>query len=156
MSKVISGLIKFFIQLVLFLIILLYYVLTTNSVHPNIYLALFPVLVAMAAMLSFSMGIIITAMTTKYRDMTFLVAFGVNLMFYATPVIYPVSRSKAMGQWLWYNPLTSLFEAFKYGFFGKGVISWPWLAYSAGFTVVTMLIGIVVFNNVERKFIDTV
>src|ERR1019366_3320638 len=108
------------------------------------------------AMLSLGFGLFITSMTTKYRDLSFLIAFGVQLLMYATPVIYPISVIHHHRIWLWLNPLTSLFETFKYAFFGNGTFSWGWLMYSVGFTIVLLLLGIVVFNKVEKRFIDTV
>ncbi|MBC7553812.1 MAG: ABC transporter permease [Taibaiella sp.] len=156
LSKVISGMIKLFIQLILFVLVLLYYIFVRHSVMPNQFIFLFPFLLVLMAALSFALGTIITSMTTKYRDMTFLVTFGVQLLMYATPVIYPVSKFKEYQTLIWLNPLTSIFETFKYGFYGKGSFSWGWLGYTVLFTVTTTIVGMVVFNNVEKKFIDTV
>ena len=158
MSKVISGLVKLLIQFSLFFICWLYYYLVKHEIQPNWYVVFFPFLLVVMAALSLGMGIIITSLTTKYRDLSFLIAFGIQLIMYATPVIYPVSIIKPAGRqlWLWLNPLTPLFEAFKYAFLGKGSFSLFWLAYSFLFTVVTLLIGIVIFNKVEKRFIDTV
>jgi lipopolysaccharide transport system permease protein len=97
-------------------------------------------------------------MTTKYRDLAFLVTFGVPLMMYAAPIIYPLSgvHNPAYLLLLKLNPLTSLFETFKYAFFGVGYFSWLWLLYSAVFTSVLLILGTLVFNKVEKRFIDTV
>ena len=157
-SKVFSGLIKFFIQFALFFIAWLYYAVVKKTVSPNIYILLFPVIVATLSLMSLGFGLFITSMTTKYRDLVFLISFGVQLLMYATPIIYPLSKIAPKYQvWLWINPLTALFETFKYGFFGKGgILSIPWLLYSIGFTLVLMTMGIIVFNKVEKRFIDTV
>jgi lipopolysaccharide transport system permease protein len=112
------------------------------------------------AMLSLGFGLFITSMTTKYRDLAMLVQFGVQLLMYATPIIYPLSNihNKKILLCLKLNPLSSLFETFKYGFFGNGggSFSLPWLLYSVVFSVVLLFFGILVFNKVEKRFIDTV
>jgi lipopolysaccharide transport system permease protein len=157
LSKVVSGLVKLMIQFGLFLVFWLYYLLVKHSITPNWYMLSFPLILLVLALLSLSFGIIITSLTTKYRDLTFLIAFGVQLMMYATPVIYPISIASPDKQfWLWLNPLTSLFEAFKFSFLGEGVFSLYWLGYSAAFTMVMLMIGVFIFNKVEKRFIDTV
>jgi len=127
-------------------------------VHPNIYALLLPVLVAMLAGLALGFGIVFSSFTTKYRDLSFFLSFIVQLWMYATPVIYPVStianeKIKLMMQ---INPLTGILEAFKYGVLGAGAFSWGALAYSAGVICVLLAVGIVIFNSVQRSFIDTV
>ena len=158
LSKVLSGVIKLLIQFSLFFVFWLYYFFVTKTVSPNWEVVLFPLLLLVLALLSLGIGIIITSLTTKYRDLTFLISFGVQLLMYATPVIYPMvttdGHKKPM--WLWFNPLTSLFEAFKYAFLGEGVVDYFWLGYSVLFTFVVLIIGIVIFNKVEKRFIDTV
>lgn len=157
LSKVASGMVKLMIQLSLFFVFWLYYLLVKHTIHPNWHIVFFPVVLLTMALLSLGIGIIITSLTTKYRDLTFLIAFGVQLLMYATPVIYPVSLVPPDKQiWLWLNPLTSLFEIFKYAFLGKGTFDVQWLAYSIGVTIVTLLIGVIIFNRVEKRFIDTV
>jgi len=158
LSKIISGIIKFFIQFALFLLVWLYYFLVKKSIAPNAYILLFPAVLIIMAALSLGFGLFITSLTTKYRDLTFLISFGVQLLMYATPVIYPLSQTpQRYHTILLLNPLTSLFETFKYAFFGKGgFFSLPWLLYSIIFTTVLFISGIVVFNKVERRFIDTV
>lgn len=157
LSRVASGMVKLFLQLGLFVIAWIYYLFTNDNVHPNIYLLLLPGLLLLIAILSLGFGIFITSLTTKYRDLSFLVSFGVQLLMYATPVIYPISTVPADKQvWLWLNPLTSIFEAFKYGFLGEGVLSFYWLGYSIAFTIILFTIGLLTFNVVEKKFIDTV
>jgi lipopolysaccharide transport system permease protein len=155
-SKVISGLIKFMIQFGLFIVIWLYYVAIKGTLAPNVYALLFPFLLVIISALSLGFGLFITSMTTKYRDLIFLVSFGVQLMMFATPVIYPISKYPKYQAWLFFNPLTSVFEAFKYGFLGSGVLNFGWLAYSFCFTAIVLIWGIITFNKVERRFIDTV
>ena len=156
LSKVISGLVKFLIQFSLFIAVWLFYWLGKGTLTPNWHILLFPVLLATMGILSLGFGILITSMTTKYRDLAFLVAFGVQLLMYATPVIYPISKIKDHQLLLWLNPLSSLFETFKYAFIGKGTLSYFWLSYSILFSLFTLLIGIIVFNKVEKRFMDTV
>ena len=160
MSKVVSGLIKFGIQLAFFLAVYAYYFFTDSSaIAPNWTLLLLPVYVLIMAAMGLGAGIIFTSMTTKYRDLTFLLTFGVQLLMYATPVIYPISTLE-QGSKLWMvimaNPLTPLVEGFKYAFLGQGYFSWLALGYSALFTAVLLIVGIVVFHRTERNFIDTV
>jgi lipopolysaccharide transport system permease protein len=157
LSKVISGIVKLLIQFSLFVIVWCYYMFVKHSIEPNWHIVFFPVLLLLLALLSLGIGIIITSLTTKYRDLTFLISFGVQLLMYATPVIYPISTVPADKQvYLWLNPLTSLFEAFKFAFLGRGAFEPMWLCYSAGFTLVSLLAGIFIFNRVEKRFIDTV
>jgi lipopolysaccharide transport system permease protein len=156
-SKVLSGFVKLCIQFSIFMVMWVYYTFVTHQIHPNMTLLLFPVLLLTLSLLSLGFGIIVTSLTTKYRDLAFLIGFGVQLWQYATPIIYPLSGQSPRTQfWLLLNPLTSIIEAFKYGFLGKGVFSPGWLCYSIVFTLVTLLSGIFVFNRVEKKFIDTV
>lgn len=157
-SITISNLVKFFIQFVIFIGIYVYYYFTTYGiVVPNVYFALFPLLVIMAAGLSLGFGIIFSSLTTKYRDLNFLLQFGVQLWMYITPVIYPLNSFPENRQWLIaLNPMTSIIETFKYGAIGQGVFSWTYLAYSFVFMIILLFVGIVVFNKVEKGFMDTV
>ncbi len=156
-SVTISNLVKFAIQLALFIIIYVYFILTGTQVAPNLYALLFPVLLLIIAGLSLGFGIIFSSLTTKYRDLTFLLQFGVQLWMYATPVIYPLSTMPADKQWIFQlNPMTSVVETFKYSVLGVGTFSWFWLAYSFCFMILLMLIGIVIFNRVEKSFMDTI
>lgn len=157
LSKVVSGLVKLLIQLGMFLVVWLYHLFVKQSITPNFHVVFFPVLLLMLSMMSLGFGILITSLTTKYRDLTFLIAFGVQLMMYATPIIYPMAGRPPKWQfWLWLNPLSSIFEAFKYGFLGEGIFSYYWLGYSALFTLILLVVGVVTFNKVEKRFIDTV
>ncbi len=157
LSKVVSGLVKFLIQFSLFFIFWLYYVFVDKKISPNWYILLTPVWLLMIVLLSFCFGIIITSLTTKYRDLIFLISFGVQLAMYITPVIIPLSEVHGKKKLFFLlNPLTSLFEAFKFGFFGQGILDAKWLLYSATFTIISLAIGVIIFNKVEKRFIDTV
>ncbi len=164
LADVISNLVRFGIQLMLFVAIYLVYVVQGVSVSPNLYILLLPLLVLMIIGLSLGFGTIISSMTTKYRDLQVLFSFIVQLWMYATPVVYPLSQVKGVtvaGFDLYtlscLNPVTSVVETFKYATLGAGdFIGWGWLAYSCGFIVVLLLLGIVLFNRVQRSFMDTV
>jgi lipopolysaccharide transport system permease protein len=156
-SILISNLITFAIQFALFLVFMAYFGLRGSAIKPNGWLLLSPLLVLMMAGLGLGFGILISSLTTKYRDLRFLVQFGVQLLMYATPVIYPVSaipeRFKII---ILANPMTSIVEAFRYAFLGAGSINLDHLAYSFAFMLVAVLVGVVVFNRVEATFMDTV
>ena len=156
LSKIISGIVKFLIQFGLFIIFWLYYLVIAKTIHPNIYILLFPFLLVLMGVLSLGLGIIITSMTTKYRDLSFLVAFGVQLFMYVTPVIFPASKFQSHQVLLFLNPMTSIFETFKFGFLGHGTFSWLWLGYTTLFSLIVLVSGLYVFNKVEKRFIDTV
>jgi lipopolysaccharide transport system permease protein len=157
LATVSSNLIRMGIQLLLFLMVYVYYLVVGVHVSPNGYALLIPVLIVMLAGLALGFGIIVSSMTTKYRDLTFLFSFIVQLWMYATPVIYPLSTISPERRWIMVlNPVTSIIEAFKYGTMGVGTFSWGHLAYSFGFMVVLLAIGIIVFNKVQRSFMDTV
>ena len=158
LSNVLSNLVRMSIQFLLFLIVYVYYVAVGVDVMPNVYALLLPLLIVMLAGLSLGFGMIISSMTTKYRDLTILFTFIVQLWMYATPVIYPLSTisNEKIRMLMGINPLTSIFEAFKYGMLGVGQFSWGGLGYSFGFMVVLLLVGVVVFNKVQRSFMDTV
>lgn len=158
-SVVTSNLVRFFIQLSLFIAVYLYYVVLTDiHIMPNIYVLLFPILLLIVAGLAFGFGILFSSLTTKYRDLTMLLAFFVQLWMYATPVIYPLSTitNETVLLVMQLNPMTSIIETFKYGMLGVGTFSWGALGYSFGFMVVLLSIGIVVFNKVQKSFMDTV
>ncbi len=160
LSIVLSNLIRFGVQMLLFLIMMAVYWARGASFHPNAWLLLFPVLLLLMAMLGLGLGMIISAMTTKYRDLSFLIAFGIQLSMYLTTVIYPLSTVKAKyPHYLWlveYNPMTSIIETFRYGFLGKGTFTILSLGITTAITIIILLFGIVIFNRVERTFIDTV
>ena len=158
LSLVISGMIKFAIQFALFLAFLVFYWMQGEPVHPNAAIALTPLLLLLMAGLSLGTGIIVSALTTRYRDFQHLVTFGVQLMMFATPVVYPLSMIGG-GSFRWLilaNPMTPIVETFRYAYLGSGTFDAVYLCYSAGFTAVVLLVGIVLFNHVERTFMDTV
>jgi lipopolysaccharide transport system permease protein len=160
LSVTITGLIKMFIQLMLFTTVYVYFKANGASVSLNIYALLFPVLIIILAGLGLGFGIIISSMTTKYRDLKFLITFAVQLWMYATPVIYPLSVMKGnYEKYMWLiqaNPVTAVMETFKYGFLGQGTFSWFALGYSFLFMIIVLFTGIFIFNRVERSFMDVI
>jgi lipopolysaccharide transport system permease protein len=157
-SIILSSLIAFLIQFVLFLVVLFYYYYFTGvPLSPNRYMLLLPVLILIMAGIGLGTGVIISSLTIKYRDLRFLITFGIQLLMFATPVIYPLSSVAGKKKLvLLANPLSSLIETFRYGFTGVGEFHWSYLAYSAGFMLVVLFIGVVLFNRVEKSFMDTV
>ncbi len=159
LSNVMSNLVRFGIQLGLFFAVYIYYQLFTPvQIHTNWYALLLPILVLLLAGLALGFGILFSSMTTKYRDLQLLLSFFVSLWMYATPVIYPLSTitNEKLRFVMSLNPLTGIIEAFKYGVLGVGQFSWSMLAYSFGFMLLLLAVGIVVFNKVQRSFMDTV
>lgn len=163
LSIIVSNLIKLGIQLCLFLLFWAYFLLFRSDSHmePNAAILLLPVLVVVMGGVGLGFGMIISAMTTKYRDLVFLLTFGIQLLMYATPVIYPINYpglSPMIRNLLMINPMTSVIETFRYAFLGAGggMFSWGALLYSVVFSVVVVLLGTVVFNKVEKSFMDTV
>jgi lipopolysaccharide transport system permease protein len=156
-SIVISNLVRFLIQFSLFIAVWVYYLSTTDTLHPNNYLLLTPLLVIMMGLLALGFGMIFSAMTTKYRDLIFLLTFGIQLLMYATPVIYPLSSiSEKYKMIILANPMSAIVETFRFGFLGSGSFSWGQLGYSFGFSVLVLLLGTIIFNRVEKSFTDTV
>lgn len=157
-SIIISGLITFFIQFLLFISFLLYYIFFKGQVfHFSAYLLLIPYLVVVMGALGLGLGIIVSSLTTKYRDLTYLVSFGVQLLMYFSPVIIPLSIVLGKKRLLFAaNPMTSIIEGFRYAFFPQGHFHWPYLAYSSVFTLVILCIGVLIFNKTEKSFTDTV
>jgi len=156
-SILISNLVAFSIQFGLFLVFLIYFWLSGSNVQPNMGILLLPILLLMMAGLGLGFGIIISALTTRYRDLHFLVGFGVQLLMYATPVIYPLSSIPERFRLLiLINPLTPIVESFRYAFLGAGTFDPLQLLYSFGFMLTVLLIGTLLFNRVEATFMDTV
>ena len=157
-STTISNLIKFFIQIGVLSAVSIYYALFKGyTVHPNMHLLLFPVLVILMAGIAFGVGVITSAVTTKYRDMQLFINYGVAMLMYVTPVIYPISQvPEKFKPFLLYNPISPVIETFRYGVFGVGTFSWGALGYSTCFMVLVVFAGIVIFNQVEKTFMDTV
>lgn len=157
LSVLVSNLLKLSMQFLLFIFIWAYYLVTTESIHPNLYLLLLPVLIVLMAGLGMGLGIIVSALTTKYRDLNFLVGFGVQLLMYASSIVYPLAIvPEKYKQILLLNPVTIIIETFKYSFIGVGFFSWTYLLYSFLFMVALLIVGMIVFNKVEKSFMDTV
>lgn len=164
-ANVISNLLRFGIQFGLFLVVYAVYALFGDpGAHFTWYALLFPVLVLMLAGLALGFGILFSSMTTKYRDLQVLFSFGVSLWMYATPIVYPLTIAKSkfwhgisVHKLMCFNPVTPIIETFKYGFLGSGeFVGWGWLVYSFLFMVVLLALGIVMFNKIQRSFMDTV
>ena len=155
-SVTISGLISFAVQFAVFVAAVVYYY-AQDAVSPNAYIWLLPILLLELAMLSLGCGIIISALTTKYRDLSVLVTFGVQLWMYASAIVFPVSSlPEKWARLIMLNPIVPIVEIFRYGFTGNGTVSIPYLAVSMVETVIVLFIGIVIFNRVEKTFMDTV
>ena len=155
-SIICSSLLKLAIQSLLFMVLILYYSIQTNWT-PNYYILLIPVIILLLATLGLGGGLIIASITTRYRDFAYMLSFGMSLLMYATPVIYPLSAVPASYQfWIRLNPLSSLIENFRYGVLGSGVFSWQGLLYSTGISMLLLFIGLQLFQRVEKDFIDRV
>jgi lipopolysaccharide transport system permease protein len=156
-SILISNLVAFGIQFLFFLAFTVYFWATGSGIRPNVAILLLPILLLIMAGLGLGLGIIVSALTTRYRDLRHLVTFGVQLFMYATPVVYPLSSVSGNFRLLINaNPLTSIVETFRYGFLGAGTFEPLSLAYSFVFMLVSLLIGVLLFNRVEATFMDTV
>ncbi len=158
LSIVVSNLVRFAVQVLLLFLTMLYFVLFRDfDFKFNLYLLLFPFMVILMAMLGLGAGMLISAMTTKYRDLAFLVSFGVQLLMYATPIIYPLSAAPVKYRHLIeLNPMSPIIEGIRLGLLGKGDISLMSVLYAFGVSFIILVLGIVVFNKVEKNFIDTV
>jgi lipopolysaccharide transport system permease protein len=157
-SIVISNLIKLGIQVLLFLAIMLYQMVFNKvQVHVNMYILILPYLIFLMAIMGLGLGIIFSALTTKYRDLSFLLTFGIQLLMYATPIIYPLSyTSGKLHTIISMNPLTPIMESFRFAFFSIGTFDWTGLAFTSIFSFSVLFIGIIIFNQVEKSFMDTV
>lgn len=153
-----SSLLTFGIQLLLLIVVYVYFLITGSPLHPQWELVLMPVFLLLLAFTGMSWGMIISSMTVKYRDLNNLVSFGMSLLMYATPIIYPMSvtAGKSYGWVLKVNPLSSVFESFRYAVTGIGSMDWMGLLYCLGCLCVTMFLGLLLFSKAERNFIDTV
>jgi len=158
LSVIISNLIKFAIQFLLLLSLMIWYGVKNNNFHFGASWLLIPVLLILMAGMGLGLGIIISSLTTKYRDFSVLMGFGVQLLMYATPVAYPMSflSTKSYAAWIGWNPLTPVVESFRYALFGVGDFDISKLIFSFVFMFVTLALGIVLFNKVEKVFMDTV
>lgn len=159
LSVLVSNLIKLGIQVAIFLCIWVYFLINSNVLHPQWqYMWLLPVLIFMMAGLGLGFGILISSLTTKYRDLTFLIGFGVQLLMYGSSVIIPVSsiHNEKVKMVMLLNPLTSIIEAFKFIFLGSGYYNGMWLLYGFGFMLFIVALSVLIFNRVEKSFMDTV
>ena len=156
-SIVITNLITFAIQFLLFLAFLAYFYYAGSDIRPNLWILLTPFLLFQMAALGLGLGILISSLTTKYRDLRYVVGFGVQLWMYATPIVYPMSQIPEKWQWLFaMNPMAAIIETARYAFLGSGSVR-PWnLGISFGVTVLILLTGIVLFSRIEKTFMDTV
>jgi len=157
-STVMSNLLRFGVQLLLFIAFYLYFLVYGSDIHLTWAVLIVPVLVIMLAGLGLGFGILISSMTTKYRDFTILFTFIVSLWMYATPIVYPISMvtNETLRNIIMLNPMTSIIEAFKYATLGQGYFSWGALGYSFAFMCILLALGTVIFNKVQRSFMDTV
>ena len=159
LSTVMSNLVKFGIQFLLLIVVMLFcYFRGITSFHIGLPVAMIPVLVIMMAAMGLGLGIIISSLTTKYRDLAILLGFAVQLLMYATPIVYPLSflKNKSYASWIQWNPLTPIVEAFRYALFQKGSFSASGLLYSSAFIIIVLIMGLITFTKVERSFMDTV
>jgi lipopolysaccharide transport system permease protein len=156
-SLLISNVLKFLIQFALFFAFCIYYWSSGLDVNIQPEIVIFPVLILLLALTGVGFGLIFSSLTTKYKDLKFLIAFGVQLIMYATPVIYPMSTLPSNIQSiLWWNPLTHIIEAFKFAFLGAGSFDVNGLIYSTFFALIILFFGIIIFNKTEKSFMDTV
>jgi len=157
LSIVFSGLLKFAIQFLLFIGVVLYYTFVKEEIQPNWWVLATPLLIVMMASFALGLGMIFSSLTTKYKDLVFLLSFGIQLYMYATPVVYPISAMPDKYRWIVdMNPLSSIIECFRYGYLGSGHFEPFSLVYSSVFIVILLFTGIVIFNKVEKSFMDTV
>jgi lipopolysaccharide transport system permease protein len=157
LSVVITNLLKFLLQFLLLVCIWVYYLVKSDGIQPQWTLVFLPLMILCMAVLGLGIGMVISSLTTKYRDLSFLVVFGVQLMMYASPIVYPLSVVPEKYKWLiMLNPMSSIIETFKHGFLGKGEFEPFWLLYTGIVTLVVFFGGILIFNKVEKSFIDTV
>jgi lipopolysaccharide transport system permease protein len=160
LSIVVSNLVRFGVQLILLLVMMAFFAIRGDNFHVTYAIVFFPVLVILMAFLGLGLGLIITAVTTKYKDLTFLITFGVQLLMYATTVIYPLSVAKEkypeIAAFIELNPMTGIIEAFRFAFLGKGEFTLWSVGYPAVVTVVVFFLGIIIFNKTEKNFVDTI
>lgn len=156
-SLLLSNLVAFAIQFGLFLAFMAYFMVSGAAIRPNGWILLTPLLLLMMAGLGLGFGIIVSSLTTRYRDLQYLVGFGAQLLMYATPVVYPLSLVPDRYRWLVLaNPMTSIVESFRFAYLGAGTVDMAQLLYSFVLMVAILLLGLLLFNRVERTFMDTV
>jgi len=157
LSIVASSLLKFAVQFALFILVVLYYTFVAQSIQPNIWILFTPVLILLMALFALGVGMIFSSLTTKYKDLTFLLAFGIQLFMYITPVVYPSSALPEKFQILAkINPLSSIFECFRYAYLGTGTFTITDLLISTLVIVFLFFAGVLVFNKVEKSFMDSI
>ena len=158
LAGITSALIKTSLQSIMLVVLYLWYFFVERGIHLTVEFWLAPLLFLMLAMTGLGCGLIVSALTVKYRDLNNLVAFGLQLWMYATPVIYPitVTGDRSLVKFLQYNPLQGIFTDFRYMLTGMGIMDWGGLLYAAIFSVVILFLGIIVFNRQERNFMDTI
>ena len=160
LSIVVSNLVRFGVQLLLLICMMLFFAWQGAEFHVTYAILFFPLLVVLMALLGLGLGLIITAMTTKYRDLAFLVTFGVQLLMYGTTVIYPLSIARIKyPEWVWIielNPMTGIIEAFRFAFLGRGEFTLWSICYSIAVTIVVLFLGVIIFNKTEKNFVDTI
>lgn len=157
-SVVVSKMFRFSLQLATFVIVYLFFVFKGVDLHPNWYILLFPVLIFLIQCLALGLGLIVSSLTTKYRDLTNFFGVFVSLWMYATPIVYPLSyvTNPTLHKIMLLNPMTAIIETFKYGAYGAGQFSWTALGFSALVTFILLFIGIAMFNRKQKFFIDTI
>jgi len=156
-SVVIINLLTFAIQFVFFLCFLFYFISRGAPIYPSFWILLIPFLIVQMGLLGLGLGIIVSSLTTKYRDLTFAVGFGTQLLMYATPIVYPMSQIPEKWRWLYtFNPMSSIVETFRFAFLGAGTINVSALLISLCMTVLLFCTGLVLFNRIEKTFMDTV
>ena len=153
-----TNMLSLAIQLVIFAAFYIYYAATGTELTIHWQIVLFPVLIVLLALMAVGFGMIFSSMTTKYRDLQIMLAKIISLWVYIPPVIYPLSMvtNPKLHLAMSLNPVTPVMEAIKYSLLGQGQFSWLWLAYSAVFTFVLLVIGLMLFNKVQKSFMDTV
>jgi lipopolysaccharide transport system permease protein len=157
LSIVVSGLIKFGIQFLLFVIVVAYYTFIDEKIHPNSWILVTPFLIFLMGLFALGLGMIFSSLTTKYKDLVFLLTFGIQLFMYATPVIYPLSTLSAKYRGIMnLNPLSGIFECFRYGYLGTGAFTPVMLLISTISILVTLVVGTIIFNKIQKSFIDTI
>lgn len=156
-SIVLVNILTFSIQFALFLVFTLFFYLRGSAIEPSVWILLTPLLLAQMAALGLGTGIIVSSLTTKYRDLTYLVSFGVQLWMYATPIVYPLSQIPAKWQWLYLlNPMAAIVETFRFAFLGGGAVNISRLLISGALTILVLALGLMLFSRVEKTFMDTV
>ena len=156
-SVVIINLITFFIQFLLFLCFLFYFYSRGAPIKPSVWIFLTPCLILQMGILGLGIGILVSSLTTRYRDLTFVVGFGTQLWMYATPIVYPMSQIPERWQWLYaFNPMASVIETFRYAYLGSGSVNLGQLVISVGMTIFIFGIGVMLFSRIEKTFMDTI